>query len=121
MDAITTELSNLIVPLIVAVTVAALKIGKDKLGSKVPSFLYPVVAFGLARGGSALCDAIRLRVPATRSTGRPRPSRPSPSWRWPASCRRCPRPRSPSSTSWWRRSRTSSPPSRNRCLVLASV
>ena len=58
MDAITTELSNLIVPLIVAVVVAALKIGKDKLGSKVPSFLYPVVAFGLARGGSAVCDAL---------------------------------------------------------------
>lgn len=59
MDAITTEISNLIVPLVVAVVVAALKIGKDKLGAKVPTFLYPIVAFGLARGGSALCDAVK--------------------------------------------------------------
>lgn len=58
MDAITSELSNLIVPLIVAVVVAALKVGKDKVSAKVPSFLYPIVAFGLARGGSALCEAV---------------------------------------------------------------
>lgn len=58
MDALTTELSNLIVPLIVAVVVAALKIGKDRVSARVPSFLWPVAAFGLARGGSAICEAL---------------------------------------------------------------
>lgn len=58
MDAITAELSNLLVPLIVAVVVAALRVGKDKVSAKVPSFVYPIVAFGLARGGTALCEAL---------------------------------------------------------------
>jgi len=59
MDAITTELTNLIVPAVVAAVVFAIRSVKPQVQSKVPSFLWPVAAFFLARAGTAACEALK--------------------------------------------------------------
>lgn len=58
MDAIFNELSNLLVPLVASAILAGLKFAGPKIRDRVPNFLWPIAVFGLARAGTALCDAL---------------------------------------------------------------
>ena len=60
MDAVLNEISNLILPAVVALLVGGLKYLGPKIREKVPSFVWPVAVFGLARAGSAVCAATGL-------------------------------------------------------------
>lgn len=60
MDAIVSELSNLLVPVVASVVLAGLKKLGPAVRDKVPNFLWPIAVFGLARAGTALCEAGKL-------------------------------------------------------------
>lgn len=60
MDALIAELSNLLVPAVASAVLAGLKYLGPKVRDKVPNFLWPIAVFGLARAGTALCEAGKL-------------------------------------------------------------
>lgn len=60
MDAIVSELSNLLVPVVASVVLAGLKKLGPAVRDKVPNFLWPIAVFGIARIGTAVCEKAAL-------------------------------------------------------------
>lgn len=58
MDTIMNELSKFLLPLVASGVLAGLRFAAPALKEKVPSFLWPVAIFGLARVGAVACDAM---------------------------------------------------------------